>query len=100
MPIKRTVLLKTDLPGMEGKEFLVDQVELAPGAAGGKYYHPGNVFVYILEGSGGLEIDGKPAVTQQAGSIFHEPPKQVQDFRNASKTEALKLLVLFISGKG
>jgi quercetin dioxygenase-like cupin family protein len=100
MSIKRTVLLKTDLPGIEGKEFLVDQVELAPGVAGGKHYHPGNVFVYILEGSGLLEIEGKPAVTQKAGSIFHEPPKQVQDFKNASKTEPVKLLVMFISEKG
>ena len=99
-PIKRTVLLKTDLPGIEGKEFLVDQVEIAPGEAGGKHFHPGNVFVYIQEGSGILEIEGKPAVTQQAGSMFHEPPKQVQNFKNASKTEPVKLLVIFISEKG
>jgi quercetin dioxygenase-like cupin family protein len=92
--------LKTDLPGLEGKEFLIDQVELAPGAAGGKHYHPGNAFVYILEGSGVLEINGKPAVTQKAGSVFHEPPKQVQDFRNASKTGPLKVLVMFVSEKG
>jgi quercetin dioxygenase-like cupin family protein len=100
MPMKRTVLLRTDLPGIEGKEFLVDQVELAPGVEGGKHYHPGNVFVYILEGAGSLEIEGKPAVIQQAGSIFHEPPKQVQNFKNASKTEPLKILVMFISEKG
>jgi quercetin dioxygenase-like cupin family protein len=77
MPMKRTVLLKTDLPGMEGKQFSVDHVELAPGVAGGKHYHPGNVFVYVLEGSGVLVIDGQLAITQQAGSVFHEPPKQV-----------------------
>jgi quercetin dioxygenase-like cupin family protein len=99
-PIKRTVLLKTDLPGIEGKEALVDHVELAPGVAGGKHYHPGNVFIYILEGSGILEIEGKPAVTQKAGSMFHEPPKQVQIFKNASKTAPVKLLVIFISEKG
>ena len=99
-PTKRTVLLKTDLPGIESKEFLVDQVEVAPGVAGVKHYHPGNVFVYILEGSGILEIEGKPAVTQKAGSMFHEPPKQVQEFKNASKTEPLRLLVIFISEKG
>jgi quercetin dioxygenase-like cupin family protein len=100
MPMKRTVLLKTDLPGMEGKEFSDDQVELAPGVDGGKHYHPGNVFVYILEGAGILEIEGKPAVTQKVGSVFHEPPKQVQSFKNASKTEPVKVLVMFVSEKG
>ena len=32
--------------------------------------------------------------------MFHEPPKQVQDFKNGSKTEPVKLLVMFISEKG
>jgi quercetin dioxygenase-like cupin family protein len=99
-PSKRTVLLKTDLAGIEGKEALVEHVELAPGVAGAKHYHPGNVFVYIREGSGILEIEGKPAVTQTAGSMFHEPPKQVQIFKNASNTAPLKLLVISISEKG
>jgi quercetin dioxygenase-like cupin family protein len=66
----------------------------------GGSYHPGNVFVYILEGAGILEIEGKPAVTQKVGSVFHEPPKQVQSFKNASKTEPVKVLVMFVSEKG
>ena len=72
-PVTLQALLKTDLPGIEGKAFLVEQVELAPGVVAGKHYHPGNVFVYVLEGVGILEIEGKPAVTQQAGSMFHAP---------------------------
>jgi hypothetical protein len=49
-----------------------------------------NVFIYVLEGAGSLEIEGKPAVTQQAGSIFHEPPKQVQISKNTSQTAPVK----------
>jgi quercetin dioxygenase-like cupin family protein len=100
VPVTRTALFKTDLPGIEGKEVLVERVELAPGVAAGKHYHPGNVFVYILEGSGILEIEGKPAVTQTAGSMWHEPPKQVQIFKNESKTAPVKILAIFISEKG
>ena len=50
-PLKRTMLLRTDLKGLEGKEGLVLLVELAPGAAAGKHYHPGNEVNYVLEGS-------------------------------------------------
>jgi quercetin dioxygenase-like cupin family protein len=63
-PVTRKALLKTDLPGIEGEKFLVEPVELAPGVAAGKHYHPGNVFIYVLAGEGILELDGKPAVTQ------------------------------------
>ena len=34
-PVKRTELLRTDLPGIEGKEGIVYIAELAPGAAAG-----------------------------------------------------------------
>ena len=40
-PVKRTELLRTDLPGIEGKEGIVYIAELAPGAAAGKHSHPG-----------------------------------------------------------
>src|SRR5262249_17110700 len=32
-PVTCKALLKTDLPGIEGKEFFVEHVELAPGAS-------------------------------------------------------------------
>ena len=50
-PIKRTVLLKTDGAGIEGKEAVVVLVEIAPGMAVGKHIHPGDELFYRLEGS-------------------------------------------------
>ena len=46
-PIKRTVLLKTDLASLEGKEGIVVLAEFAPGAATGKHFHPGEELVYL-----------------------------------------------------
>ena len=40
-PIARTMLLKPDVTGIEGKEALVLEVEFAPGAVGGEHFHPG-----------------------------------------------------------
>ena len=99
-PVKATVLLKTDLAGIEGKEALVVLVEHAPGAASGKHYHLGHEFAYLLEGSAILEPEGKPPVTLQPGEIMYLPPKQVHDAKNASTTAPLKVLVFQVAEKG
>ena len=101
MPFKRTMLLlTTDLKGLEGKEAVVVLAELAPGASAGKHYHPGNEVNYVLEGSGVLEIDGKPPITLQAGGTHHIQPREVHDARNTSATDPLKILVFWVTDKG
>lgn len=99
-PVKRTVLLRTDLVGMEGKEVLMINVELAPGAVAGKHYHLGHELAYVLEGSGILEIEGNPPVSMKPGVTFYQPPKQVHDVKNTSTTAPLKALSIVIAEKG
>ncbi|MGH7411808.1 MAG: cupin domain-containing protein [Candidatus Methylomirabilis sp.] len=99
-PFKRTVLLKTDLKGLEGKEAVVVLVELAPGASSGKHYHPGHEVNYVLEGSGILELEGTPPVTLKPGVTNHIQVKQVHDVKNTSTADPLKLVAFFIAEKG
>ena len=99
-PFKRTVLLKSDLTGLEGKESVVVLVELAPGASSGKHYHPGHEVNYVLEGTGILEVEGTPPVTLQPGVTNHIQAKQVHNVTNTSATEPLKLVAFFIAEKG
>jgi quercetin dioxygenase-like cupin family protein len=99
-PVKVTELLKVDLAGGGGKETSIFLVELAPGAAVGKHYHPGDAFGYILEGSMALEVEGKAPVTLKPGDSGHVPPKQVHDDKNPSRTAALKFLVFHVAEKG
>jgi len=99
-PFKRTVLLKTDLTGLEGKEGVVVLVELAAGASSGKHYHPGHEVNYILEGTGTLELEGKPSVTLKPGVTNHIQAKQVHDVTNTGASETLKLVAFFIAEKG
>lgn len=99
-PIKRTVLLKTDLAGIEGKEGLLVLAEIAPGAATGKQTHPAHEFAYVLEGSGTLKVEGKPPLPLKPGVTLHQPPKQVHNGKNASKTAPLKLIVFYLAEKG
>lgn len=99
-PVKRTVLLKTDIVGMEGKEGFVMLAEIAPGATTRKHFHHAHEFAYVLEGSGTLEIEGKPSVSMKPGATLYQPPKQVHNGKNLSKTAPLKILVFYLAEKG
>jgi quercetin dioxygenase-like cupin family protein len=99
-PVKAKVLQKVDLTGIEGKEGIVVLAEIAPGNVGGKHYHPGHEFVYILEGSMILEIEGKPPVTYKAGDTWYLSPKQVHSSKNVSATAPFKVLAFTIVDKG
>jgi quercetin dioxygenase-like cupin family protein len=104
-PVKRTVLLKTDLAGIEGKEATMYLADIAPGAATPKHYHPGHEFAYVLEGSGVLEEDGKPPLTLKPGVSFYlrsssEKAEYVHAAKNTSTTNPLKILALLITEKG
>ena len=99
-PVTRTELLRTDLPGIEGREGIVYIAELAPGTAAGKHYHPGSELFYVLEGSMILEVEGQPPVTMKPGEARHLAPKEVHDVKNASATAPMKALIFQIPEKG
>jgi quercetin dioxygenase-like cupin family protein len=99
-PLKRTMLLRTDLKGLDGKEGVVLLVELAPAAAAGRHYHPGNEVNHILEGSGVLEIEGKSPITLQVGTTSYIPAGEVHNVRSTSASGPLKLLVFWVAEKG
>ncbi len=98
-PLKRTALLTADLAGMPGKEVYMGITEFAPGAASGKHYHPGNEFLYVLEGTLTSEDAGKAPVTYKAGQVFHRSPKMVHEGKNLT-TAPVRSLVFHVGEKG
>ena len=99
-PVKRTPLLRMDLAECQGKEAVVILAVIAPGATAGKHFHPGQEFVYVLEGSGIFTIEGRPSVNMKAGDVIQVPPKQVHSNRNGSKTAPLRVLGFLVGEKG
>ena len=99
-PVKRKVLLQTDLADIAGKEASLGFAEYGPGASSGKHYHPRHVLVYVLEGSAINEPEGKPPVTLKQGDVLYESPKLVHNWKNASTTAPFKLLACGIGEKG
>ncbi len=67
-------LLTQDLAGMPGKEALLLTVEYLPGGASLPHRHDADVFVYVLEGSIVMQVDGQEPKTLGVGQTFHESP--------------------------
>jgi len=99
-PIKRTVLFRGNLEGVEGKEIVIFIAELAPGAVGSKHYHPGPEFFYVLEGTLAHEPEGGPAHMMKVGDFGSNPNKSVHTIRNPSTTARARAIDFLLSDKG
>ena len=66
--IKRTDLQQHDL-SVPGREVIQVVVELGPGVSAPKHTHPGEEIIYVLQGSLGYEVEGKPPVTLKASPL-------------------------------
>ena len=99
-PIKRSDLLRTALPGTEGNEMQVWVADVPPGASTGPHFHPTPRFVYVLDGTVVLELDGKAPQTFTKGQAFVEMPGERHNFRNASATDPARALGFQYGGKG
>ena len=98
---KVTPLLTKDLAGLVGKEATMLTVEYAPGATSTKHRHNANTFVYVLEGSIVMQVEGGKAITLVPGQTFYESPDDIHVVsRNASDSKPAKFLVFFVKDKG
>ncbi len=62
--IKRTVLQQAELTDIEGRDGVMIQGEIPPGAESGRHVHPGTELGYLLEGALVREVVGdSPAKT-------------------------------------
>lgn len=93
-------LLTQALPEIPGKEVVMLTVEYLPGGASLPHRHDAEVFVYVLEGSVVMQVDGQKAVTLGPGATFHEGPADIhRQSRNASTTQPAKFLVFILKDK-
>ncbi len=95
-----TTLLQAPLEGIAGKEVIIKHLAIPPGFVGGRHFHPGPVFVYILEGSLTLEMEGDAPRTINSGELFQEPLQRVMQARNLSTTDWAKIVVFQVGDVG
>lgn len=95
-----TPLFSRDLVDMPGKEGVMITVTLPPGAADPVHRHDAHTFVYVLEGSIIMQVEGGKQVVLTPGQTFYEGPNDVHTVgRNASKTAPAKFVVFFLKDK-
>jgi len=98
---KVTSLMTKPLAGIAGQEGAMITVELPPGADSPPHRHNANTFVYVLEGTVVMQVQGGEQVTLRAGQTFYESPTDIHTVaRNASATSPAKLLVVFVKPIG
>jgi quercetin dioxygenase-like cupin family protein len=100
-PAKVTQVMTRDLEGIAGKEMLVLVVEYPPGGVSQPHRHNASVFVYVLEGTVTMQVEGSAPVTLKAGETFFEAPGDVHvTSANASSSLPAKFLVYMVKDKG
>jgi quercetin dioxygenase-like cupin family protein len=96
-----TPLITKDLTDVPGREVMMITVEKGPGGADPIHRHNAQGFIYVLEGSIVMQVDGGKEVTLTSGQTFYESPSDVHVVgRNASDTKPVKFLVFLVKDKG
>jgi quercetin dioxygenase-like cupin family protein len=94
-------IMSKPLPDIPGKEGLVLMVTYPPGGADEIHRHNAHAFVYVLEGSIVMQLQGAAPVTVNAGEGFYEGPNDVHIVgRSASDSKPAKFVVFLVKNQG
>jgi quercetin dioxygenase-like cupin family protein len=80
-------------------QFTAVLAEVAPGGQVGRHMHPVPLFVYILEGTLSIEMEGHETHTFSAGEGFAEVTNTWHNGRNLTD-KPVRFLILFSGQKG
>ena len=97
--IKRTLLMRKELAGIEGREVYLGTAEIAPGASAGRHFHDGHEIGYVQEGMAVLEIEGQAPIELKPGDHYHIDATKRHDARNTG-TGPAKVLAIYLIEKG
>lgn len=98
-PLKRTVLQTHALASAPGNDGVLVLAELAAGGSAPRHTHPGEEFVYVLEGTATFDMAGQPLLAIKAGDSFVIPPNTPHVAKNTGNAP-LKLLSTYVIPTG
>ena len=97
--LKRTILKRVDLTGVDGTEVITTLIEAEPGASIPRHTHHGDEFLYVLEG-GSIQVPGKDPVRMETGQVVHFPRGVVHGGFTVVGEKAIKGVTTHIVDKG
>jgi quercetin dioxygenase-like cupin family protein len=86
-------------PKTDSAEVTGLRVDIGPGGETGRHRHPYPTFVYVLEGTVEVEMEGGMVHSYKAGDSFLEALNTWHNGRNTGP-ETTKILVVFVGVKG
>ncbi|NKB48206.1 MAG: cupin domain-containing protein [Alphaproteobacteria bacterium] len=95
----RVELQKADLTGISGTEVVMATLEIQPGGVVPRHTHPGDEFLYVLEG-GSLQAPGQDPVTFKTGMSIRFPRDVPHGGLTLVSDKPLKVLTVHIVDKG
>lgn len=94
-------LMTKALSDRPGKEVQMITVTYPPGSVDPVHRHHAHAFIYVLEGSIVMGVNGGKPVTLTAGQTYYEGPDDIHTVgRNASRTKPAKFVVFLIKDVG
>lgn len=96
--VQVTPLLRDDTQLAENLEVIAAIVEIPKGSSLPRHYHPGEEYIYVLEGSAILRQDGKDDVEMAQGAMAKIPIEQIHTA--VVEKENAKALVIWLHPKG
>jgi len=98
---KVDLLMQKSFPDLPGREGVMLVVNYPPGDSSPKHRHNAHTFVYVLEGSIVMQVEGGEKVTLSPGGTFYETPDDIHVVSmNASDTKPARALVFFVKKEG
>ncbi|WP_260596945.1 cupin domain-containing protein [Sphingomonas endolithica] len=98
---KVTELQTRPLAGLPGKEGTMILVEYAPGDIDPIHRHDASVFLYVLEGTIIMQVEGGKLVTLHPGQTYFEGRDDVHIVgRNGSRTKTAKFVAVLVKNEG
>lgn len=70
-------MLRSPLAGTPGVEVIVSDVVIRPSGQVARHYHPGEEFLYVIEGSAIHVEEGKPDRPLNVGDSYVIPPRAI-----------------------
>jgi quercetin dioxygenase-like cupin family protein len=93
-------LVRADVPGASGKIEIVSRTIYQPGAELRRHYHTSQIVFYILDGSMGVQEDGKDRVMLKSGDTLLIKPGTVHRHWNMSRTAPLVFMEFILVDEG
>lgn len=83
-----------------GQEIAIQRVTFPGGWSGERHSHGGQVFVYVLDGSLRVDVDGSESKTLSSGELTVEPMNTPMTAMNENDAEPVTILLIQVSSEG